>query len=224
MQTKHKNLFDTTAEMPVDDIPYIFNPFALSDTVPDKKIIVGLTIFLLSFLNASQAQSFQTHPGSWNIINVKLTVNEKWSLFVEPQLRSLSFYNQFHYFEIKAGATYNLNSNFALTTGLGSYNTYSEGGNFKMPIKQKEIRTWAQLVMKQHLKVIKFEHRYRAEQRFTNHGYRNRFRYRLHAIVPINNRKVVPKTFYAAVWNEIFFTNLLRFSNAIVSFLAVGMK
>jgi len=172
------------------------------------KRIIGLTLLLLSFLNTVQAQSFQNQLGSWNIINVKLAVNEKWSLFLEPQLRSLSFYDQFHYYEIKGGATYNVNSNFALTTGVGSYNTYSEGGNFKIPLKQKEVRTFVQLVMKQRLEIIKFEHRYRAEQRFTNNGYRNRFRYRLNTVVPINNRKIVPKTFYAAVWNEIFFTDL----------------
>jgi len=71
-----------------------------------------------------------------------------------------------------------------------------------MPMKEKEIQTWVQLVMKQRLEVIKFEHRYRAEQRFANNGYCNRFRYRLkNPVVPIINRKVVPKTFYAAVWD-----------------------
>lgn len=167
-----------------------------------------LTLFLLSFADTLQAQSFKKNLGSWNIINIKLNVNDKWSLFFEPQLRSLSFYDQFHYWEIKGGVNYNLNTNFAITSGFGAYNTYSEGGNFKIPIKQKKVRTFVQLVMKQYLEVVKFEHRYRAEQRFTNNGYRNRFRYRLNAIVPINNRKVVPKTFYAAVWEEIFFTNL----------------
>ena len=39
-----------------------------------------------------------------------------------------------------------------------------------MPMKQKEVRTFLQLVMKQGLDVIKFKHHYRAEQRFTNNG------------------------------------------------------
>ncbi|MEP7108947.1 MAG: DUF2490 domain-containing protein [Ferruginibacter sp.] len=171
------------------------------------KIFTGLLFILNVFCNPVQAQSFQNQIGSWNIINAKVNINNQWSLFIEPQLRSLSFYNQFHYYEIKAGATYNINSKFAVTGGFGSYNTYSEGGNFKMPYKQKEMRTWVQLVMKQHLERITFDHRYRAEQRFTNNGFRNRFRYRLNAVVPINNKEVIPKTFYAAVWNEVFFTD-----------------
>jgi len=154
-----------------------------------------------------KAQNATNEIGSWNIINVKMNINKQWSFFVEPQLRSLSFYNQYHYYEIKGGITYNLHSNFSITTGTGSYNTYSEGGNFKLPYQQKEIRTWLQLIMKQQVARVKFEHRYRAEQRFTNNGFRNRFRYRLNTVVPLNNKKLIPKTFYTSVWNEIFFTD-----------------
>ena len=169
-----------------------------------------LTWLLLLFNNPGnciKAQNATNQIGSWNIINVKMNLNKQWSFFVEPQLRSLSFYNQYHYYEIKGGITYSLQSNFSFTTGVGSYNTYSEGGNFKLPYQQKETRTWVQLIMKQQVAKIKFEHRYRAEQRFTNNGFRNRFRYRLNTVIPLNNKKLIPKTFYASVWNEIFFTD-----------------
>ena len=224
MQRIPPNIFDPTGYILTDDVTNIHSGYPLFGTTLFTKKIIGVALLLVSFLNTIQAQNFQNQLGSWNIINVKLTVNNKWSMFFEPQLRSLSFYNQFHYYEIKGGATYNLNSNFALTAGVGSYNTYSEGGNFKTPIQQKEVRTFVQLVMKQRLEVIKFEHRYRAEQRFTNNGYRNRFRYRLNTVVPINNRKIVPKTFYASVWNEIFFTNLPPYFERNRFFLGGGYE
>jgi hypothetical protein len=163
--------------------------------------------FLLLFLLWAPAAFAQQGLGSWNIINAKIGINERWSAFVEPQLRSLSFYNQFHYYEIKGGLTFSLNSKFSFTAGVGSYNTYSEGGNFMKPFQQKEVRTWLQLVMKQDLERLKFEHRYRAEQRFTTKGYRNRYRYRLNVLLPINKPKVEPNTFFVSVWNEIFFTD-----------------
>jgi len=171
------------------------------------KTLTWLLFLLSSPGNYIKAQNTTKEIGSWNIINVKMNLDKQWSFFVEPQLRSLSFYNQFHYYEIKGGITYNLKSNFSFTTGVGSYNTYSQGGNFKLPYQQKEIRTWVQLIMKQQVARIKFEHRYRAEQRFTNNGFRNRFRYRLNTVIPLNNKKLVPKTFYASIWNEIFFTD-----------------
>ena len=171
------------------------------------KTLTWLLFLLSSPGNYIKAQNTTKEIGSWNIINVKMNLDKQWSFFVEPQLRSLSFYNQFHYYEIKGGITYNLKSNFSFTTGVGSYNTYSHGGNFKLPYQQKEIRTWVQLIMKQQVARIKFEHRYRAEQRFTNNGFRNRFRYRFNTAIPLNNKKLVPKTFYASIWNEIFFTD-----------------
>ncbi len=149
----------------------------------------------------------QNDLGTWNVTNINLKVNQKWNVFTEAQLRSLSFYDQFHYYEYKTGFTYKMTPNFSATTGIGSYNTFSEGGNFKLPMQNKEIRTWVQINMKNPLELLTFEHRYRAEQRFTTSGYRNRFRYRLSAIVPLNNKKIEPKTVYALIWNEIFFTD-----------------
>jgi hypothetical protein len=165
-----------------------------------------LPIFLLLF-SITNVAGQSTDLGSWNILNIKYTLTEKVSVFGEGQLRSLKFYDDFHYYEIKVGATYKIKPNFSVTTGIGDYNTYSEGGNFEKPMQNNEIRTWAQVNLKNPFDYIVFEHRYRAEQRFTSNGYRNRFRYRLSAVVPLQGKKIVPKTFYLSAWNEIFFTD-----------------
>jgi hypothetical protein len=148
-----------------------------------------------------------TDLGSWNILHLKINLHPQWTTFIETQLRSLSFYNQFHYYEYKTGVSYHLNKNFSFLAGIGNYVTYAEGGNFVTPKKNDEIRTWLQLNMHQHLEFIKFEHRYRAEQRFTLQGYRNRFRYRFNVIVPLNKRRVEKNTLYLSTWNELFLTN-----------------
>lgn len=163
-------------------------------------------VLLISLL-ITKALHAQNDLGNWNVTNVNIKVNENWNVFAEAQLRSLSLYNNYLYYEFKGGLTHKINSNFSVTTGIGSYNTFSEGGNFQEPIQNKEIRSWAQINMKNPLEFISFEHRYRAEQRFTSNGYRNRFRYRLSATIPLNNKKIVPKTVYALIWNEIFFTD-----------------
>lgn len=166
-----------------------------------KKIALAL-LFVSSFKSIAQSEL-----GSWNILSVTMKVNQKWSVFTEGQIRSLSFYNDFHYYEIKAGLTYKIKPNFSVTTGFGDYNTYSEGGNFESPMQNDEIRTWVQVNLKNPFDYIIFEHRYRAEQRFTSNGYRNRFRYRLSAVIPLKGKKIMPKTFYLSAWNEIFFTD-----------------
>jgi hypothetical protein len=168
-----------------------------------------ILILLIAFTSTRQAAFSQekNNLGSWNILNVTMKINPKWSVFSEGQIRSLSFYDEFHYYELKTGLTYKIKPNFSVTTGIGDYNTYSEGGNFELPIQNNEIRTWAQVNLKNPFDYIVFEHRYRAEQRFTSNGFRNRFRYRLSTAIPLQGKKIEPKTFYLSAWNEIFFTD-----------------
>jgi len=145
--------------------------------------------------------------GTWNILNVEKGLNDRWSVFGEAQIRSLRFYDHFHYYEIKGGVTYDLSRNFSLTAGIGRYDTYQEGGDFVTPKANNEIRSWVQVEMLQYLNRLHFEHRYRGEQRWTSDGFRNRFRYRFQLTVPVNQPVIEPGTLYVSGWNELFFTN-----------------
>ena len=177
-----------------------------------------LTIFL-SLLSFGQRGL-----GSWNIINVNMGINDKWSVFAEGQLRSLSFYNEYNYYEIKTGANFKVNDNLSLTSGFGSYNTYPSGGNFVLPMQQKEFRTWIQANNKINFNHFTLDHRYRVEQRFTNNGYKNRYRYRLAALAPLNKQKIEPQTIYLSAWSELFFTNKASYFERNRSFVGFGYQ
>jgi len=73
--------------------------------------------------------------GSWKIFNIKLNINEKWSVFGEAQLRSLRFYNHFHYPEYKGGVNFKAYPTMTFTLGAGDYDRYKEGGDFIKPKK-----------------------------------------------------------------------------------------
>lgn len=163
-------------------------------------------IFIIFMLSTSSIFS-QNELGSWNTTNFNFKINNKWQVFAESQLRSLKFYDNFHYYEFKGGATYKIKPNFYVNSGIGNYNTYGEGGNFASPIKQREIRTWLQFVFKNPFDFMTIEHRYRAEQRFTNNGYKNRFRYRLSSKIPLFKNKNYENEYFLMAWNELFFTN-----------------
>ena len=167
-----------------------------------KYIIVCIT-----FLSPFYAQSQYKSMGSWNIMNVKFKINEKWSVYTEGQLRSLKFYNNFHYYEYQAGVNYKLSQNMSIALAAGDYNTYKEGGNFVMPMKNNEFRTGLQITLSQPFTNINVEHRYRAEQRFTSNGFRNRFRYRFNTKIPLGKELPI-SNLYAIINNEIFFTNI----------------
>jgi len=169
-----------------------------------KRIFIFIHIIFFSF-NKSFAQNFEL--GSWNIINLKYNVHEKWSVFGEAQLRSLKFYNNFHYYEYKGGLNFKIHTNATLSLGAGSYQTYKESGNFITPKNNDEFRLWPQIVILQSLGKLKIEQRYRVELRFTSNGYRNRFRYRLGLSYPFGkgNNNYMPYQISAS--NELFFTD-----------------
>lgn len=165
-------------------------------------IITILTIYF-SISNIF-AQNFDL--GSWNIVNLKYNINNKWSVFGEAQLRSLKFYNDFHYYEYKGGVNYKAHKNLTLSLATGSYQTYKEGGDFVLPKNNDEFRIWPQILLSQAIGELKIEQRYRAELRFTSNGYRNRFRYRLGVSYPFGKENNNYKPFQVSASNELFFT------------------
>jgi hypothetical protein len=169
------------------------------------KIFYTTFVGILLSINTLSAQI--NDLGSWNIVNLKYTSNENWSVFGEAQLRSLKFYHNFHYYEYKGGINYKVQKNVQLTLGAGSYQTYREGGDFVLPKNNNEFRIWPQVVLFQSIGNIKIEQRYRAELRWTSNGYRNRFRYRLGASYPFGKERNEYKPYQISVSNELFFTD-----------------
>jgi hypothetical protein len=165
-----------------------------------------LPIFLILF-SITNVSGQSTDLGSWNILNIKYTLTEKVSVFGEGQLRSLKFYDDFHYYEYKGGFNYKALKNLKLTLGAGSYQTYKEGGNFVVPKNNNEFRIWPQIILSQKMGAFSVEQRYRAELRYTSNGYRNRYRYRLGLSYPFgkDNNGYIP--FQVSFSNELFFTN-----------------
>lgn len=168
-----------------------------------KKLFLALLLFCTSA--ALKAQGLDI--GTWNILNLRYNINQKWSAFGEGQIRSLKLYNQFHYYEYKGGINYKAHNNLVLSLAAGSYQTYKEGGNFLKPKNNDEFRIWPQVLLTQSLGSFKIEQRYRAELRFTSNGYRNRFRYRLGLSYPFGNQTTTNKPWQVYFNNEIFFTD-----------------
>jgi long-subunit fatty acid transport protein len=168
--------------------------------------ILFITILTLCFsINISSAQSFDL--GSWNVFNLKYNHSNKLSFFSEGQIRSLKFYNHFHYHEYKGGINYKISPPLQFTLGLGNYQTYKEGGNFELPKNNNEFRLWPQVILFQEIGNFKIEQRYRTELRWTSNGYRNRFRYRAALSYSFGKEINGYKPFQTSISNELFFTN-----------------
>ncbi|WP_345950838.1 DUF2490 domain-containing protein [Mucilaginibacter sp. PAMB04274] len=167
-----------------------------------------LFFFLTLFVTTLSVKAQYNGVGGWNVVTLNLpsTTEHRWGGYLEAQNRNYSVTNRFYYYEFKGGVSYALDKNNTALLGMGRYVTYNyqdidDGPDFQ------EFRLWEQFASTQYLSRIKFEHRYRVEQRWFNTGYRNRFRYRLSANIPINKPKVEPGTLFGIVYDELFFNN-----------------
>jgi long-subunit fatty acid transport protein len=172
----------------------------------DKTVLFFLLSVVPYLCNAQQIGM-----GSWSILNVKYNFNDEVSAFGEGQVRSLKFYDNFHYYEYKGGVNYSFSKSLSITIGAGSYQTYSEKGNFGLPKKNDEIRLWPQISLFQRLGRFKIEQRYRTEFRFTSDGYKNRFRYRFGISYPFGKEMEGFKPYQLSISNEIFFTDRIPY-------------
>ena len=168
----------------------------------------SLSLFFL-FIFAKTAFSQSNKMGTWGVATVVLpsNVDHRWGGYFESQARTdeLAFNNIFYY-ELKTGVSYAIDQNYVALIGTGKYTTYDYLDLDKGPTA-KETRLWEQMTFTQYLSRIKFEHRYRIEQRWVNQLYRNRFRYRLNAVVPLNAKKVQARTMFLSIFDEIFLNN-----------------
>ncbi len=172
-----------------------------------------LTVCLLaSSARGLFAQTSTTNPapwGTWLIGTVQMSGGEKkWGGFAEVQSRSNSLGREFFYSEIKGGISYDLNPNFTATLAGGRYATYDYQALEDGPLNT-EGRLWQQLVINQFLSRLRFEHRYRVEQRWFKfrdgtYPYRNRIRYRFYGFLPLNKPTIKAKTVFLAAYDEIF--------------------
>ena len=160
-------------------------------------------LFLASMALKGTAQT--TGLGTWNIFNTKFTYTEKWSFFAEGQLRSLGFYNQFNYHELKGGVHYSIRPYILFTLGAGSYQTYQPSGNFSTPKTNSEFRLLPQLIILTSIGRINIEQRFRTEFRWQSSGFRNRYRYRMVASYPFGAATKGFKPWQVSVGDEIFF-------------------
>lgn len=172
--------------------------------VISSKYALFLIVIVLIGLDAN---SQDPSLGTWNIINFRYNYNTAVSAFAEGQVRSLQFYDEFHYYEFKGGVNYRLNKSVQFTLAAGTYQTYKEGGNFELPKNNDEFRLWPQLVLFQGIGRLNIEQRYRVEMRWTSNGYRNRYRYRFGVSYPFGNDEKGYRPFQVNFNNELFFTD-----------------
>lgn len=188
-----------------------------------QKVLVVLSV-LFSFLFTLCASAQSDRFGQWSMYFGQNRISDKLSIHSEFQFRSHRI-NAFdpEQLMIRAGLNYHITSNAFITTGYAFIPSYVDDSPQSEP-EVKEDRIWQQLITTQMIGRVKFEHRYRIEQRWVNDDYRNRFRYRLMAFCPLFSETMDPGTFFLAAYDEIFVNARKTFFDRNRLYAALGYK
>ncbi|MFB9051666.1 DUF2490 domain-containing protein [Formosa undariae] len=154
--------------------------------------------------------------GSWFMYAFNTEINEsQWGFQGDIQHRNWNVSGDLEQLLLRGGVHYTpKNSRLKLTAGYA----YIQSGYYdSSEIQNHENRIYQEARIPQKIgSRFYLAHRFRFEQRIVqNQDFRTRFRYALSIDVPINNRLLIPKTWYVTVYDEIFINGQKDIGNDI---------
>lgn len=164
--------------------------------------IVQVGILLLLFSQGLKAQDNQL--GNWLMYFGTNKISNKISIHTEVQYRNHTIAPvNTEQSLLRTGLNFNVAKNAVFTAGYGYVASHLYESDQTSP-ESEESRIFQQLIITNKVGIVKFEHRYRYEQRWVNSVYRNRYRYRLMFTVPLNKKTIEKGTLFLGVYDEIF--------------------
>ncbi len=166
------------------------------------KFIKAWALGLLTLIT-STVQAQKSDLGAWYMYFGNNKISKKLNFHNEIQYRSFDGGGDLEQLFVRTGIGYDLtedNNNVLLGYGFVLSRPYENGEK----AKNTEHRIFQQYITKQNFGRFNLQHRFRLEERFLEDDFRMRFRYYLGFNIPINNKEMLPKTWYASVYNEIF--------------------
>ncbi len=169
-----------------------------------KRKFLNKIIFSLLFLLPVSILAQQDETGNWLMYFGTNKLSDKFSLHTEIQYRNHTLTpNNTEQLLLRTGLNYHFSDKAFVTAGYAYIPSYVYESEQKGP-ETEEHRIWQQFILTNKISRVKFEHRYRIEQRWVNQDYKNRFRYRLMLFIPLNKPKIETGTLFLGLYDEIF--------------------
>jgi hypothetical protein len=148
-----------------------------------------------------------------------INIDKHWAILAEYQWRRTEGLKSWQQSLLRGGVQYKFNNGVSVLAGYGWIETFPYG-DYPPAASQPfpEHRIYEQVTWNDNIGRLQLNHRIRLEQRFlgalnpqaegdreiTRWNYLNRLRYQLRAALPINHATMADKTWYAAVFDEVF--------------------
>lgn len=183
----------------------------------NKKLL--FLFFCLSVsLGSLQAQQreISESQNSWFMLMNEFRLSPKWFISNEVHIRRANGLKDWQQFLLRPALNYRLNPNLELVAGYSYILTYPYGEQ-PVAVRVPEHNIWQQLLLRHAVEKVGFTHRYRLEERFVGNieqtginafeingsNYRQRFRYRLTASLPLK-RFAEDKVLFFAAFDELW--------------------
>jgi len=166
----------------------------------------------------------QGETGNWLMYFGMNRVSDKFSIHTEVQYRNHTLAPvNIEQLLLRTGLNYHFSDKAFATAGYAYISGYQFESTQKTP-EVEEHRIWQQFILTNKLGRVKFEHRYRVEQRWVNNDYLNRFRYRLMLFIPLNNPQIEQGTVFLGIYDEIFINGQEQYFDRNRLFGALGYQ
>lgn len=183
------------------------------------RFLLSFCFFLPIFLIAQQEET-----GNWIMYFGSNKISEKLSIHSEIQYRNHTVApNNIEQLLLRSGLNYHFSDKAFVTAGYAYIPSYVYKSEQKEP-ETTEHRIWQQFILTNTIGRVKFEHRYRAEQRWVNEKRKNRFRYRLMLFVPLNKPKIEKGAVFLGVYDEVFVNSKRTFFDRNRLYGALGYQ
>jgi len=146
----------------------------------------------------------QNDTGNWLMYFGTNNISDQFSIHTEAQYRNHTISpTNVEQLLLRTGVNYHFKPNASATLGYAHIGNYDYESERKSP-EVEEHRIWQQFLTTNTIGRVKFEHRYRLEERFVEDEFKIRFRYRLMLFVPINRSQIETGALYLGVYDELF--------------------
>ena len=183
-------------------------------------LFFSLVLSLQLVFGQSSERETVTQALQWFSINSNIKMTKRLSWVVERQFRYADDFDQQQY-QARTALDIKINEHFSVVPLAYVYTWNYLYGKQPAVFENNEHRIWQQVFYKHNLSRLKVDHRLRLEERFiqqhhitsdgsvVDEGYvlnQTRLRYRLMARLPLNSSSIEPGTFFAATYDEIFYS------------------
>ncbi len=183
-----------------------------------KYILVLYFIGVLLSVKSQNTRLVDYNSIGWYNTFITKKITDKWSGHLEYQWRRDEFILHGQQSLLRVGINYKVNQKLMFRAGYGWIETYPYGTiNLQAAGKTfTEHRSFQAAILNDQINIIEIQHRFMLEQRWIgryttpdlntedDYVYVNRMRYMLRLQMPLGKNQIEDKTFYAAVYDEIF--------------------